>query len=231
MALCAATLIQRFGTDHRSGHDPPALWRQRQGLERNRDLRRGRCRRRFGRRGQPQSHRFCTHCRCVEQLIAIQRHPCSDFRNPQPTRHSSRTPTRSTTVMRERRAIWRGGTTTPCPAPPATARSTPSCATAAFGREVPPEMTTSIPEHLAPFYAVESPFHAGVGTTHATPACVVWSCAPSPRGGSRHMELEITALTHLENQRFPDGHPLRHPHHLLPADPGNRHRAPAGCAR
>ncbi len=76
-----------------------------------------------------------------------------------------------------------------------------------FGREVPPEMTTSIPDHLAPFYAVET--HSMLELEpprHTRLRGLVLRAFTSRR--IKALEPEITALTHEKINAFPTDTPF-----------------------
>ena len=76
-----------------------------------------------------------------------------------------------------------------------------------FGREVPPEMAPQIPDHLAPFYAVEA--HSMLELEpprHTRLRGLVLRAFTSRR--IKALAPEITALTHEKIDTFPEGTPF-----------------------
>ncbi len=76
-----------------------------------------------------------------------------------------------------------------------------------FGREVPPEMAPQIPDHLAPFYAVEA--HSMLELEpprHTRLRGLVLRAFTSRR--IKALAPEITALTHQKIDTFPEGTPF-----------------------
>ena len=140
--------------------------------------------------------------------------------NPPPNPGSSRTPTRSTPA-RAPPARSSSGPTTTCPSPRPMRRSNTLLRDRRFGRE--PVTPREVPDHLAPFYAVEAhsmlelepPRH-----TRLRPPLVLraFTTRRIKGAGPRDRNAHPCADRRLPRGRFrPAGR-------LLPPDPRHRHR-------